>query len=161
MGGGKGEAEWGKQSGELGLWVKEIEMDKRDASVSFQGYAASSTNTLGLDLWHPDAKRTNQYYDLCLLWQLVTAHRKEIQWCWIKSGGRTQVASLRQGCNWGLLCICAPPKEHFRAVTETYSRLWGQEKIWGFQLGQGVRVLMQSTPMDSGQLQAMQSQMKQ
>lgn len=42
-------------------------MDKRDASISFQGHADSSTNTLGLDLWHPDAKRTNQYYDLCLL----------------------------------------------------------------------------------------------
>lgn len=42
-------------------------MDKRDASASFQGHTASSTSTLGLDLWYLDAKRTNQYYDLCLL----------------------------------------------------------------------------------------------
>lgn len=51
--------------------VPETEMGKRDASISFQGHTASSTNTLGLDLWHPDAKRTNQYYGLCLLWQLA------------------------------------------------------------------------------------------
>lgn len=50
--------------------------------------------------------------------------RKPIQWRWIKSGERTQVASLRQGHKWGLLCTCAPLKGHFRAMTETYSRLW-------------------------------------